>query len=270
MPLPSTFRWITVGNLIVRNRRNAPHYAPSFSISDVFDVLVDRLNRKTMYRSYSNNSRLMWSALQKEDNLYYYMIFHVGDQNVSGVSFIDFETRLSRDINKKSEEGSHYAAHIVVKKSPDKRGGHLVFLEKVPGLYLSSIKDHLAWAFTDALYQKRAQDDNGKTKHFRPVFDIDGYQSKTIKEALRTGTLQAIEFISVEESYDDGLDEDAIVAEVAHEARWKIRKKVTEVQARKTFGRGCQFCHRFWIPERSQGNVGKDQNEKRTNESYIC
>ena len=164
MPLPSTFRWVSVGNLVVRNRSNAPSYAPHYSITDVYDALLDRITTKNMYRSYSNDSRLMWCELLKEDTFYYYVIIHVGDQNVSGVSFIDFNTRLSRDINKKSEEGSYYAAHVVVKKDQDKRGGHLVLLERVPGIYLGSFKDHLVWAFTEDRYQKKAKDDKGKNQ----------------------------------------------------------------------------------------------------------
>ena len=62
---------------------------------------------------------------------------------------------------------------------------------------------------------------------------------------MQNGTLQDIEFISVEESHDDGLDEDPVVAEVVHEARWKIRRKVTEEQARTIFERALDFAGSF-------------------------
>lgn len=54
---------------------------------------------------------------------------------------------------------------------------------------------------------------------------------------MRTGTLQDIEFIGHEENHKDGLDEDPIVEEIVHEARWEVKKRVTEDQAQTIFGR---------------------------------
>ena len=237
MALPSNYRWIVVGKLAIRNRANAPHYAPNFVIGDLIAALTDRIARDDVHRSYSKNSRLMWCGNLEEDDDYYRLILQVGDKNVTGVSFLHFETKETRDIEKEEEEGGHYAAHILIKKTADQFGRHLILIEKVPGIYLSSVKDHLAWVCKNPLYEKEVQDDDGALKRFRPVFDIDGHQSKTIREALRTGTLQDIEFIGHEENHEDGLDEDPIVEEVVHEARWEIKKRITEDQAQTVFGR---------------------------------
>ncbi|MBO0332607.1 hypothetical protein J0X12_03215 [Sneathiella sp. CAU 1612] len=245
MALPSNYRWIAVGNLAIRNRANAPHYAPAFVIGDLIAALTDRIAREDVYRPYSKSSRLMWCADLAEDNDYYRLILQVGDKNVSGVSFLHFETLETRDIEKDEDEGGHYAAHILIKKTADHLGRHLILIEKVPGIYLSSVKDHFAWVCKSALYEKEAQDDDGDTKRFRPVFEIDGHQSKTIREALRTGTLQDVEFIGHEENHGDGLDEDPIVEEVVHEARWEVKKRVTEDQAQTIFGRVGDFLGRF-------------------------
>ena len=253
MALPSTYRWVTVGKLIVRSRKNAPNYAPAFSVGDLFTAMADRIRRNAVHHPYSARSRLMWCADLKDDDDYYYMILQVGDQNVSGVSFLNFDTLASRDIEKKEEEGSHYASHVLVRKKSDEHGRHLILFERVPGIHLSSIKDHLTWICNDPMYEKKACDDKGKVKHFHPVFEIHGHQSKTIKEALQNGTLEDIEFVSMVESHGDGLDEESIVNEVVNEARWKIRKVVTEEQARKTFGRAIDFIETF--------GAGKDQKE---------
>lgn len=237
MALPSNYRWIVVGNLAIRNRANAPHYAPAFVIGDLLAALMDRIARDDVHRPYAKNSRLMWCADLAEDDDYYRMILQVGDKNVTGVSFLHFETKETRDIEKDEDEGGHYAAHILIKKSADQFGRHLILIEKVPGIYLSSVKDHLTWVCKSPLYEKEAQDDDGESKRFRPVFEIDGHQSKTIREALKTGTLQDIEFIGHEENHEDGLDEDPIVEEVVHEARWEVKKHVTEDQAQTIFGR---------------------------------
>ena len=237
MALPLNYRWIVVGKLVIRNRANAPHFAPNFSITDLYAALNDRIERKDVYRPYYNNSRLMWCADLAEDDNFYRLILQVGDKNVTGVSFLNFETLETRDIQKDEDEGGHYAAHILIRKTADQHGGHLILIEKVPGIYLSSVKDHLTWVCKSNRYEKEVLDDDGNQKRFRPVFEIDGHQSRTIREALRTGALQDIEFISHEENHEDGLDEDPIVEEVVHEARWEVKKRVTEDQARTVFGR---------------------------------
>jgi len=107
----------------------------------------------------------------------------------------------------------------------------------VPGIYLSSVGEHFNWICKHSDYEKEVVDDNVHAKRSRPIFKIDGYQSRTIRDALRTGTLQDIEFVSHEEDYPDGLDEVSIVREIIHETQWNIKRKVTEDEARSLFGR---------------------------------
>ena len=85
----------------------------------------------------------------------------------------------------------------------------------------------------------------GAPKAFRPVFEMDGHQSKTVGEALQTGTLQDIEFVSIDENHDDGLDEVAVVEEIVHEARWSIKRKISEEQAATLFGQIAGFAENF-------------------------
>lgn len=237
MALPQNYRWIVVGNLTIRNRANAPHYAPGWEMLDLIDALQARMDNNTAYRSYSRDARLMWITSLAEDENYFRLLLQVGDKNVTGVSYIDFGTKETRDIEKEEDEGGHYAAHILVKKEADQFGRHLILIEKVPGIYLSSVKSHFAWACGHSDFVKEAEDDSGERKSFKPVFDIDGHQSKTIREALRTGVLQDVEFITHEENHPDGLDEDGIIDEVVHEARWQIKKRVNDDQAQNIFQR---------------------------------
>ena len=60
-----------------------------------------------------------------------------------------------------------------------------------------------------------------------------------------TGTLQDIEFIGYGEKNEHGLDEDLIVKEIIHEAKWEVKKRVSEDQARSVFGRISGFLDRF-------------------------
>jgi len=237
MALPRDYRWIAVGNVKIRNRKNAKHFAPAWAIADLINALKDRIKRKATRRFYAKDTRMMWCEHVDETNDYYHLLLQVGDKNVTGVSFIDFKTSNTRDIEKEEDEGGHYASHIMIQKTADPCGRHLILIEKVPGIYLSSVKDHFAWACRDPHYEKVAQDDDGADVRFRASFDVDGYQSKTIREALKTGVLQDVEFISHEENFPDGLDEDGIIQEVEHEARWKVKRRVNEEQAKSIFKR---------------------------------
>jgi len=245
MALPSNYRWIAVGNLAIRNRKNAPHYAPNFGVGDLIAALNDRIARGISMRSFSQSARLMWCADVAEDQHFHRLILQAGDKNVAGVSYLHFGTLNTRDIEKEEEEGGHYASHILIKKNPDQLGRHTILIEKVPGIHFGSVKDHLTWVCNDHRYEKEAQDDDGNAKRFRAFFEIDGHQSRTIREALRTGTLQDIEFISHEENHGDGLDEDPVVEEVVREARWEVKKRVSEDQARGVFRRIGGFLEGF-------------------------
>lgn len=245
MALPSKYRWIVVGTIAMRNRANAPDYAPEFDIEDFWLALTDRIANNTVYRSYQSGSRLMWCAHAQEDDEFYHLILQAGDKNVSSISFLHFGTLQTRDINKDDDEGSHYASHILIKKNADEAGRHLVLIEKVPGIYLTSVKDHFTWVCNDEAYLKQVDDPKGAPKAFRPVFEMDGHQSKTVGEALQTGTLQDIEFVSIDENHDDGLDEVAVVEEIVHEARWSIKRKISEEQAATLFGQIAGFAENF-------------------------
>ena len=246
MAIPSNYRWVVVGNLAIRKRKNAPHYAPDFVMADLCAAINGRIaNPETMYRSYGNSARLMWCTRFAEDNNFVRLILEVGDKNVTGVSFLDFETRQTRDIEKRQDEGGHYAAHILIRKAPDNLGRHLILIEKLPGIHISAVKDHFAWVCNDPAYEKEAQDDNGQLKRFRALFDIDGHQSKTIREALQTGALQDVEFVSQEGIHPDGLDEEPLIQDVIHQARWEVKRRVTEDQARGIFGKIGGFLDGF-------------------------
>ena len=245
MAIASNHRWIAVGKLALRNRKNVPHYAPEFVLQDLINALSDRITRKDFHRNYSKGDRLMWCDNLTEVNQYHRLILQVGDRNVTGMSFLNFGDLTTRDIEKEEKEGSHYASHILIRKDPDANGRNLILIEKVPGIYLSSIKDHFTWACNHDNYKKTADDEEGQIKTFRLHLDVLGHQSKTIREALRTGVLQDIELIRHDENYPDGLDEDPIVQEVAHEARFKVKRRVSEDQARTVFEKARNFVPSF-------------------------
>lgn len=74
---------------------------------------------------------------------------------------------------------------------------------------------------------------------------MDGHQSGTLRDALKNGQLQDLEFVSHEESYPDGLDEDSLIQEVTYEAKWKVGKKVSEEQSNNVFKQAKKFMKDF-------------------------
>ena len=236
MPLPSKFRRIIVGKLTIRNIDNAPDTAQSFVIQDLIDALEDRIIRQDLYRSYSNDSRLMWCSRSEANDRYYHLMLEVGNKDVTGVSFLDFNTKSTRDINKTDNEGSHFDSHILIKRQCDDHGRHLILIESVPGISLTSVRDHIIWVCRNSRYEKVA-DDNGNPKRYRPIFEIDGYQSKTIREALQQGTLQDIELIGLRENHEDGLDEDPIIEQVFQEFRLTVNRRLNQPEAELFFTR---------------------------------
>lgn len=238
MALATTHRWITVGNVIIRNKKTDAPEAPNVTLDEVVAVARERLEQQQIREFGKDKTKVMWFSNIEDRQGYYWFLAETGDQNATGVSFIDFRTRKSRDIKKRETEGSHYTAHVAVSKSALSRDtGHLLLAEKVPGIHLSALKDHFAWLCKHEDLQKEYADDAGKERKASAVFEIDGYQSGTIRDALKTGTLQDIEFIQSVEGHEDGLDEDTVVRQIVREAKWDVKAKVTDAQARSVFAK---------------------------------
>jgi hypothetical protein len=246
MALPITHRWIAVGNVILRNAKRAAGNAPTTTIDEIFAVAKDLLANSNQLRGYGQNkSRVMWLSNIEERNGFYWFLAEVGDQNVTDFAYLNFQTLKSRDVKKRANEGGHYTAHVAISKAPlTKTSGHLLLAEKVPGVHLASLKDHLTWLTNDPRLSKLYKDDKGQDRISAPVFEVDGYESGTIGDALRGGTLQDIEFVQLVERHEDGLDEDSVVRQSLHEARWDVKQKVSVEQAKTVFSKARTFLHR--------------------------
>ena len=243
-----------VGNVKIDSRANAPKIAPKFVIQDLIGALEDRIQKKDMIQSYRGDSRLMWCTKVAEDDSYYQLILESGDKNVSDFAYVNFETLQSRDSKKNENEGGHYASHVLIKKALEEYNRHLILIEKVPGISLSSVKAYLSWACTEGYCDKQAHDDKRKLRTFSPHIKIDGHQSRTIREALRVGTLQDIKFVGYKKEYDDELDEDPNIREVIQQTTWEVKKRINDGQALLLFERLAKAMERF-LPEAEDPQV---------------
>lgn len=200
MALSRESRWMVVGSLEIRRHQKAPpDFIQSYTVADLArEMTTDD------HRWYSkNNNRAMWcSHVVPAAEGYYLFLFHVANANAADVAFYNRDTYEPRYIEKLPSESDLYSSHVLVRQEPDDMGRHLVLIEKVPGVYLATVKAHFGWARDNA--QKEPQ-----PKTHLPVFELDGHQSTTVREALNRGTLKDIELVRVEKQYNDGIDEES-------------------------------------------------------------
>ena len=230
MALSSSFRWVVVGSLTIRRHQRAPSdFELSYTVNDLADALRELKNKD--HRWYSKDTRAMWCTHVELGRKYYVFLLHDVNSNAADVAFYNLETSKRRYMNKQPSEGGLYSSHVLVRTEPDDAGRHLVLIEKVPGVYLSSVKAHFGWAshITKGTDQPRTH---------LPVIELDGFQSITIKEALDTGRLRDIEFVKVVKDYGDGIDEEASgVDELIQSAVLKARNDASRGQVHGMLGR---------------------------------
>ena len=243
MALPTSYRWVSIGKLTVRNQKTAPDRAPRFLLSDLIAALQAKAGQAAGMRSFQNDTRRMWCTPIAEDDEYFSLLVQAGDKNVSDVAFIDFDTLDARNGGKRDSEGGHFCAHVIIKKAADVVGKHLILIEKVPNIHFSSLKAHLNWILSDAALRKTFLVD-GVQKQYRGAAEFEGYQSKTLREAMTSGTIQGIEFVG-NERLDGGVDEDDLIQETVHEVHWTVKRRVDGAGAERLVSKALTFL-RGW------------------------
>ncbi|WP_340263556.1 hypothetical protein [Sulfitobacter pontiacus] len=243
MALPTSYRWVSIGKLTIRNQKTAPAGAPRFSLADLIGALQAKEGIAAGMRSFQNDDRRMWCSPTLEDDAYYSLLMQAGDKKVSDVAFIDFDTLNARNGGKRDSEGGHFCAHVLIKKAADAVGKHLVLIEKVPNIHFSSLKAHFNWILNDPALRKSFLVD-GTDKQYRGTAEFEGYQSKTLREAMTSGTIQELEFIG-NERLDAGVDEDDLVRETVHEVHWTVKRRVDADGAQRLVSKALRFL-RGW------------------------
>lgn len=237
--LPRDYRWVAIGDLIIRKDRRAPDGVPDFSIEDLVSCIRDRQDNNNIRRIYSNKECMMWCQGVHDDGRYLKMLLHRADKNVSGLSFVDFETFATKDINKLENEGGVFSSHVVIDLNADVSGRCMIVVEKVPGIYLGSVSDYFTWAMNGDAYFKHAP--NGAKG--RAIVDVEGRASQTLREAMLNGKIKDIEFVTYN-LQDQGLDEDPVIEREVNNVRWFVGKRL-----------GAQRLDSLWERARSTYNI---------------
>lgn len=198
----------------------------------------------------------MWFSDFRDAGDFHVFLAHTGDRNTAGPSFVNFRTKATRDIPVEVDEGGHFSAHILVSRDPDSAGCHFLLVEKVPNLHFSALRDHLGWICRADRFGKPFRSERGELRRNHPVFELLGYQATTVGDALKTGLLQDVELVSRDMRYDDGLDEDGVITEVARHVKLAVGRRVTENEAEHVIRQALNM-----LPQ-----IGKRPN---TNQMYV-
>lgn len=232
MPVSSSYRWIAVGQIRL-GVHGSPKAGQRPEIDDLCSAIKDRIMKKDYKKYYDKDDRVMWCVDFREKDGFYQMVIHDGNRDVDDVSRVDIQTLVQRKIPKASDnEGSHYSAHVLISCEPNEYGHHMIFVERVPGIQFSSIQRYFRWIMKNKKYYVEMEKENGEIKKYRVLAEISGYQSKTIREALKEGVLQDIELVGHQE-IPDGFDEKPLIKEITSVIKINVRKKITDDQAPK-------------------------------------
>ncbi|WP_281662415.1 hypothetical protein [Halomonas sp. Alg239-R46] len=223
MALPTNYRWISVGKIKILNRSRSPEGAPCHELTDLINALQGVQGQPAGKREYQRQTRLMWCNPMSDHDQYYCVLVQVGDRDVSDTAWYDFETDRTRDSGKRETEGVHYCAHALIRKRPDTHSRHLLLLEKVPGISFSSLKSHFNWILNSAAPKFFAI--NGEEKSYRGKSEIDGFQSKTLQDAMTSGTILDLQLIG-HETQEQGQDEADLIRETSKQIKWDVRRQV--------------------------------------------
>ena len=196
MSVYPTYRRIAVGSLNLRifNRKVDRDWNPV--IEDLARFLDDHTTSggDEIYHYYNDNDRVMWCENYENDGKFLKMILQIGNRNVSDMSRMDMQTREKWNIEMTSEnEASRYSAHVLIKVEPDASGDHMILIERVPGIYVASVKNHLNWIFSNEKYCRTIDQEKRKPKVLRMAVSVLGYESTTVSQAIESGVLENIQ-----------------------------------------------------------------------------
>lgn len=243
MGLPTNYRWVAVGKISARNHVNSPDGAAEFTVADLFARLQATMGQQSGVRTYQNDERRMWCSPIEEGPHYLSLLVQVGDRTVADSAFVDFDTLATRDGGKLDTEGGHFCSHMIIKRNADPMGRHLVLLERVPGISLTTLRSHFNWHLSRPDAMKTA-DDMGVPKQYRGVVEMDGYQSNTLVQAMVGGTVLDVTFVG-NQTLEQGVDEAPLVRELEKQMRWSVGRRVDRNAAQALIEQGFDFV-RGW------------------------
>ncbi|NDW53653.1 hypothetical protein [Aliiroseovarius sp. PrR006] len=216
-----------------KRRKDAPN---SFPLDHLFSLLEKREEDETQKKLLgAEDEKMLWCSDVKRTNSTIRFLLHFGDKDVSNPSFVDFDTTDTREVEKEENEGIPYSSHIVIRSDPEANGHHMILIERASGIHIKAVEAYLRWLLKDENFKIEYENEHKQAQSVFGIVEIFGYKSKLLKDVLRTGTIQDVEFVKEEKVFLNGSDEDGEEAESFLSAKFRLQKKVSEEQGRTWF-----------------------------------
>ncbi len=158
------------------------------------------------------------------------LLFQYSDTEIADPAFANLETGKLRLEPKLEGEGVAISAHMAISLEKEQKGKintgagtYLTLLEEVPGISRGKIASFLTFKLREVATDKYTTDE-GKEKTYRPLWEMEGYLSETIANALEKGYLLGFELRDYR-IVEEGLDEDEHIEIDSHTLKIKARHK---------------------------------------------
>jgi hypothetical protein len=189
-------RWIYFYETILKPY---PDNAPTIRINDVINDLYERWQANQCVKIINKGTaaiRISDMRIDRSNNLVSFL-FQYADKDISDPSFLNLLTGALRTEPKSDEEGVAVSSHMII--SLQEKDGLLskyeTVLEDVPGLGRSKIEPFLQSEFKIVSKDNLYFLDDGIRKQCRPMVEINGVPSQSLKEDLERGVLDGIELV---------------------------------------------------------------------------
>lgn len=232
MPVPSDYRWVSVGGLTVSTHGNRPEGVDLFNLADVIDALHAELELPRGRRLFRNRRMKMWvSHLNTNYNEEFYVFFiHAANKDVVPGIYSDFNTEEVRQEEIRDGEGAWYSSHVLLKKASDRYGRHEIFVEKLPHISFGNITTHFNWIMKLPNHIRSVQAENEEHSYFAKI-SIAGLPSSNLQTALEGGRLVDLQMVK-RGAEDGGLDEDDQFKDVTKRTTFKVQNAVSFAKAK--------------------------------------
>jgi hypothetical protein len=239
MSLSKQHRYISITKIHIRNEKSLPSYVPKYSFEECRDIIWKKFISGTTKYEFDDKTKLirirdirLFSDICSRKS-FFILLISLGDKNAPDVAYENFETGRTRELQKEVEEGNSLTAHILISDILTE----LYFpslIERVSGLNTSIVNRYLNYLLSDEDHKKEYTNNRNQAKKYRPIFEIIGHQSKTIRDTLISGILQDITFVK-HESIDEGFDEYRYLKEQEVKVRFKVHEMVENDKAPSLF-----------------------------------
>ncbi|WP_085904180.1 hypothetical protein [Kiloniella majae] len=168
------------------------------------------------------------------------LLINRGDPTISASSFLNPETKEIRTPEPTEKETVGHSAHFIIDFNPENMTGNFypTFLEKMPSVSRTVIRTFINKLLYNDFQKRNVTYVNAKKKdiNYRPVIQIEGFLSDTLRTDLETGTLTMVEFTKKEHEFT-GID----LGHKEHDVTQKIQVKIRGDEQKGGFERVKKF-----------------------------